>query len=751
VTRPRHVRSLLAVAVLAVVVPWGLPAGAQTAPSTDGTQLSLRRQTPFVTATGELVLDLEVTGALAGGPLAVTVERFDDVSNATDPRGQLDAWLGGQRKVPSRTLPGASDQRGVMSEDIEGYSRQVHIPISPSAGSTPANGFTFTDAGVFPLVVTLSTREGRELDTLRTFLIRLPAGSAEGPPLRVATVLGLRAPVALKPDGTRQLTDDDRARLARAQRVLIDHPDAPVALDPTPETIAALDPSSTTLSPTRLRGAIGSRTVLSSTFVDIDIDRFVRAGLRDQVERQRQIGVDALVSQGLRTPETIDAGTVVARHPLGPEARAALQDMAPRPVSRLVVPADAVGPLDSRVTAALGADAALQPFAVANPAGRTDAVLSDDRLGARLTATDDPVVNAQAALADLAILSCGSRTVRHCNTLPRNARGVVLVVPDDVRAVEALDSVLTALATGNPYLEQSDLDGVFKLDGARASRTSETALRAYAGDRPGDGGLGDYPARLGEAAGRVEAYRSMLVPPPPADPDAPPTTVAETEGTSGDELPTVRADRLTQLLDVSGATTSREGLPAAAGRYLDEVDRRLDDLFAGVRTPAQEPHTLTSADGEVQVRVENRLDHPVTVQIQLTSDKPLFDGGRSTTVLHQQLPKALGTDTPSAASVPVPIHAVSSGLFALDVRVLSPDGTVTLTTTRIEVRSTVVSWVGLLLTVAAGVFLVVWWGRHFRDARRARKLVDVDEVDEAVAMVTGEVPAVGNAGVGPRV
>ena len=59
-----------------------------------------------------------------------------------------------------------------------------------------------------------------------------------------------------------------------------------------------------------------------------------------------------------------------------------------------------------------------------------------------------------------------------------------------------------------------------------------------------------------------------------------------------------------------------------------------------------------------------------------------------------------------------------------------------------------VSSVGLALTIAAGVFLAIWWARHFRDARRARKLVDVDDVEAAVAIASGEVPAVGNAELG---
>ena len=44
-------------------------------------------------------------------------------------------------------------------------------------------------------------------------------------------------------------------------------------------------------------------------------------------------------------------------------------------------------------------------------------------------------------------------------------------------------------------------------------------------------------------------------------------------------------------------------------------------------------------------------------------------------------------------------------------------------------RSTAFSSLGLVLTICAGFFLMAWWIKHFRDTRRARKLVDADEVE----------------------
>jgi hypothetical protein len=50
--------------------------------------------------------------------------------------------------------------------------------------------------------------------------------------------------------------------------------------------------------------------------------------------------------------------------------------------------------------------------------------------------------------------------------------------------------------------------------------------------------------------------------------------------------------------------------------------------------------------------------------------------------------------------------------------VTSIDGELVIQSTRVRVRSTFVSGVGVFLTVGAGVFLAVWWLTHFRRRRR---------------------------------
>ncbi|HEY6533633.1 MAG TPA: hypothetical protein VIY72_15095, partial [Acidimicrobiales bacterium] len=68
----------------------------------------------------------------------------------------------------------------------------------------------------------------------------------------------------------------------------------------------------------------------------------------------------------------------------------------------------------------------------------------------------------------------------------------------------------------------------------------------------------------------------------------------------------------------------------------------------------------------------------------------------------------------------------ASGAFPLDVTISSANGALPVATTEYTVRSTAISGIGLALSIGAGLFLLVWWARHFRTARRARQLVGAD-------------------------
>jgi hypothetical protein len=70
---------------------------------------------------------------------------------------------------------------------------------------------------------------------------------------------------------------------------------------------------------------------------------------------------------------------------------------------------------------------------------------------------------------------------------------------------------------------------------------------------------------------------------------------------------------------------------------------------------------------------------------------------------------------------------------------------VVLERTRFDIRSTAVSGVGVVLSIGAGLFLAIWWARHWRKTRRSRRLVPPEQIPEIAPPGTPArgIPAVG--------
>jgi hypothetical protein len=69
----------------------------------------------------------------------------------------------------------------------------------------------------------------------------------------------------------------------------------------------------------------------------------------------------------------------------------------------------------------------------------------------------------------------------------------------------------------------------------------------------------------------------------------------------------------------------------------------------------------------------------------------------------------------------VPVEAKSNGTFRVTATLLTPDGDALLAPPMtITVRSTALSGLGILVTIAAAVVLAAWWLQHVRAKRRRR-------------------------------
>jgi hypothetical protein len=169
------------------------------------------------------------------------------------------------------------------------------------------------------------------------------------------------------------------------------------------------------------------------------------------------------------------------------------------------------------------------------------------------------------------------------------------------------------------------------------------------------------------------------------------------------------ADIDTHLMRAMAAgTTSAQrrdelaGARASVRRFVDAID-----------TPPTFTITLTARNGTVPLTIRNDTGGPVRAQVRLRSSKAVLPGGRTIAV----------TIEGTSMRLDIAVRTRASGAFPIQVEVTSPDGRLSVASSRYSVRSTAVSGLGLLLSIGAGLFLVVWWARHWRSARRSAKLV----------------------------
>ena len=147
--------------------------------------------------------------------------------------------------------------------------------------------------------------------------------------------------------------------------------------------------------------------------------------------------------------------------------------------------------------------------------------------------------------------------------------------------------------------------------------------------------------------------------------------------------------------------------------YLNGINNALDRELRKVELPRGRSITLTSRRAQIPLTFHKAVDYPVRVVIRFTSDKLRFPGGRTEAL---ELRRANTVER-------IHVEALTSGTFPVKVELESPDGTLRFAQAKLTVRSTATSGVGLVLSAGAALFLAVWWGRHLRRGRRARRLV----------------------------
>lgn len=554
----------------------------------------------------------------------------------------------------------------------------VAVPLRGSYPA-PANGLVLFEAGVYPVAIRATGPNGENRGRLVTHLVRLGATPSSAPTLAVGAVVRLEAPVAIALDGSPYVDDSAAKTAARRIAVVGAYPTVRFTTLPSPQTLQLLASRTNADDPLApLRVPIPGHQLLGSAFAPIPTGSWVAANMVP--------GFSAQLAGG--------AATTAALLGSAPDGRIAFLDPSVTPdalgvlrgngAESVFVPSDRLDPLNDRSN-----DATLtQRFDVRTGSGDLlKAIASDSQIAATLTGTENPVLAGHIALAQLAMLHLEQQGP---------ARGIAIVVPDNSDPA-ALNAFLAGLADssgaasgapGAPMISPVTASDLFLATDAALGTTNgrrTTLVRTFESDQPNS--LGRYPDQLLAANQLLNGVRSMI-------PDSP-------------EL----VDPIAATIFSSGSATLNAD---EQGGMLAHASTQASLITSQIVVPAEQVVTFTSSSGLIPLTIENRLTVRARVRIVFNSPKLDFPDG---TVIEQDLEPA------TATRIDVAVTTKASGAFPLDVTIRSADNAIPIATTRFTVRSTSVSGLGLVISLGAGLFLLLWWIRHFRTSRRPENLM----------------------------
>jgi hypothetical protein len=147
------------------------------------------------------------------------------------------------------------------------------------------------------------------------------------------------------------------------------------------------------------------------------------------------------------------------------------------------------------------------------------------------------------------------------------------------------------------------------------------------------------------------------------------------------------------------------------------LNRRLSNQTAQFKLPPNRTITLTARQARIPITVENDALFPAKLNLVVKSQGLLFLGSASDS---QRVALEL---THRFTTEEFTVRTRTSGVFGMTVQLVAPNGTPIGSVSHVTIRSTAASGVGIILSVGAAVFLLVWWVRNARSGRRARRLV----------------------------
>lgn len=175
---------------------------------------------------------------------------------------------------------------------------------------------------------------------------------------------------------------------------------------------------------------------------------------------------------------------------------------------------------------------------------------------------------------------------------------------------------------------------------------------------------------------------------------------------------------------------------ATAGQFARDVSQQIDSIENGVQIirPSSGSYTLASESSKLPITVDNKLPYPVTIRISITTDVNGLPGFSTKDIGLESV------DSNQKRTLNVPTTTVRSGRIKVHAALLTPNGVSLGDSVPLTVRSTALGRIGVIITIVAGVVLVlallIRMGRQLRGRRRP-----ASQPSDAMAARTGEAVA----------
>lgn len=604
-------------------------------------------------------LDFRV--AVTGDPAAtaIQVEVFSSLDSVEEleesDTEDVGVRLSRTPPVPVAELPAGPDG-----------TRIVTVPVS----NEPVDFLTtqLVEPGVHPVVLSLLGPGGEVLDEVRTPVVRLGDEQLDWDAPSLAVLLDVDASPTLQPDGDRSIAAADLRSLTRTGAVLAAHGDLDLTVAVAPDTVDALrtsdDPSAE-----GVLDALDGADALAAPYLPLPVAALVEDGLEGLVEPIVARGRAVLTDQvGPELRDEVWPGETA----IGGAGARILADLGYRHV---VVPAPPDPDVDAEELAPL-ADAGPRPL---RGAAELDALVADPALSSELASPlPDRPDGAHLALARLLLRPAPDPDDRGTRTTDDDVAATVLVRPGPLAEQSTLAGLLQLLDDPESPVRIGGLD---LLDG---SAVDEDPVTWSAATSPALDGIA---GRVLAVAGRLDSYAAMVA----------------------DRSP-VADDLRLQIATAVAAGTD----PSAREAAVTAVESAVRTGFEAVHLSGQTDLNLTSRRGTLPVTVENRNPFEVDVLVRVRSDRLAFPGGSGGEVA---IPLTIAEG--EQRRIDVPVEARATGSVPVFVELRAPDDRTRLDDLRLNVRSTAISGVGLVISAGAILVLVTWWIRHSRAVRRA--------------------------------